>query len=68
MLSSNVILVMRNFSITGFGKQILNPIARSEIPSRGNISLSNIGEITNCIGIELELRKNLINNPEDDDI
>src|SRR5690606_20761978 len=55
------------FSITGFGKQILNPIARSEIPSGGNtLTYLNIGDNATVLGIELELRKNLINNTEDD--
>lgn len=55
------------FSITGFGKQILNPIARSEIPSGGNtLTYLNIGDNATVLGIELELRKNLFNNPEDD--
>lgn len=54
-------------SVTGFGKQILNPIARSEIPSGGNtLTYLNIGERANVFGIELELRKNILNNPEDD--
>ena len=55
------------FSITGFGKHILNPIARSEIPSGGNtLTYLNIGESASVYGLELELRKNLINNPEDE--
>lgn len=54
------------FSVTGFGKQILNPIARSEIPSGGNtLTYLNIGERANVFGIELEFRKNILNNPED---
>lgn len=55
------------FSITGFGKQILNPIARSEIPSGGNtLTYLNIGERANVFGIELELRKNIINSQENE--
>jgi hypothetical protein len=55
------------FSVTGFGKQILNPIARSEIPSGGNtLTYLNIAESANVFGIELEFRKNILNNPEDD--
>jgi hypothetical protein len=55
------------FSVTGFGKQILNPIARSEIPSGGNtLTYLNIGERANVFGIELEFRKNILNNPEDE--
>ena len=53
-------------SITGFGKQILNPIARSEIPSGGNtLTYLNIGERANVFGVEIELRKNILNNPDD---
>lgn len=55
------------FTVTGFGKQILNPIARSEIPSGGNtLTYLNIGENATVVGLEVELRKNIINNPEDD--
>lgn len=53
-------------SITGFGKQIRNPIARSEIPSGGNtLTYLNIGERANVFGVEIELRKNILNNPDD---
>jgi len=55
------------FSVTGFGKQILNPIARSEIPSGGNtLTYLNIGKSATVFGVEVELRKNLINNPDDE--
>lgn len=56
------------FTLTGFGKLIQDPIARTEIPSGGNtLTYLNIGNQAKVFGAELELRKNIFNNPEDDD-
>lgn len=55
-------------SLTGFGKLIQNPISRSEIPSAGNtLTYLNVGEDATIFGLELELRKNIINDPNDSD-
>jgi hypothetical protein len=48
------------FAITGFYKQIDNPIARSEIPSGGNtLTYLNVGGKAIATGLELEIRKNI---------
>ena len=55
------------FTVTTFGKLIQNPIARTEIPSGGNtLTYLNIGNQATVFGAEVEVRKNIINNPEDD--
>jgi outer membrane receptor protein involved in Fe transport len=55
------------FSITSFGKLIQNPIARTEVPTGGNtLTYLNIGDQATVFGLELELRKNVINSSEDD--
>lgn len=47
-------------SITGYYKQIKNPIARSEIPSGGNtLTYLNVGGSATVMGVEFELKKNL---------
>lgn len=47
-------------AVTGFYKQIKNPIARSEIPSGGNtLTYLNVGGQAQVVGIELEVRRNL---------
>lgn len=54
-------------SITGFYKHIENPIARSEIPSAGNtLTYLNVGGNASVAGIELELRKNILNRMNED--
>jgi outer membrane receptor protein involved in Fe transport len=54
------------FSLTGFGKLIQNPISRTEIPSGGNtLTYLNVGEDATIFGVELEIRKNILNNPND---
>lgn len=56
-------------SLTAFGKLIQNPISRSEIPSAGNtLTYLNVGEDATIFGLELELRKNIINDPNDSDV
>ncbi|CAM3971295.1 MULTISPECIES: TonB-dependent receptor [Flavobacterium] len=53
-------------SLTAFGKIIQNPISRSEIPSAGStLTYLNVGENATIFGLELELRKNIINDPND---
>uniref|UniRef100_UPI00404AC4C7 TonB-dependent receptor domain-containing protein n=1 Tax=Flavobacterium sp. TaxID=239 RepID=UPI00404AC4C7 len=53
-------------SLTAFGKLIQNPISRTEIPSGGNtLTYLNVGENATVFGLELELRKNIINDPND---
>lgn len=53
-------------SLTGFGKLIQNPISRSEIPSAGNtLTYLNVGEDATIFGLELEIRKNIFNDPND---
>lgn len=53
-------------SVTGFGKFISNTITRSEVPSAGNVlTYLNSGDAT-VFGAELEVRKNIFNNPEED--
>lgn len=55
-------------SLTAFGKLIQNPISRSEIPSAGNtLTYLNVGEDATIFGLELELRKNIINDPNDNE-
>jgi outer membrane receptor protein involved in Fe transport len=47
-------------SITGFYKNIENPIARTEIPSGGNtLTYLNVGDKATVIGAEFELRKDI---------
>ncbi|MEN8897186.1 MAG: TonB-dependent receptor [Nonlabens sp.] len=47
-------------SITGFYKNIQNPIARTEIPSGGNtLTYLNVGDKATVLGAELELRKDI---------
>ncbi|BAO55090.1 TonB-dependent receptor [Nonlabens marinus] len=51
------------FSITGFYKNINDPIARTEIPSAGNtLTYLNVGGTATVIGAELEIRKTLFEN------
>lgn len=50
-------------SLTGFYKRVVNPIARlEEGNSAGVLTYGNISEFANVAGIELEVRKNIINN------
>jgi outer membrane receptor protein involved in Fe transport len=50
-------------SITGFYKNIENPIARTEIPSGGNtLTYLNVGPKATVLGIELEVRKDVFEN------
>jgi outer membrane receptor protein involved in Fe transport len=47
-------------SLTGFYKNIENPIARTEIPSGGNtLTYLNVGDKATVIGAEFELRKDI---------
>ena len=51
------------FSITGFYKNINDPIARTEIPSAGNtLTYLNVGGTATVVGAELEIRKTLFEN------
>lgn len=48
------------FSVTGFFKQVVNPISRIEIASAGGyLSYENIADKATIAGLELEVRKNL---------
>ncbi|WP_010523039.1 TonB-dependent receptor [Aquimarina agarivorans] len=48
-------------ALSGFYKNIKDPIARSEVPSAGNtLTFLNVGGEATVFGLELELRKNLI--------
>ncbi len=48
------------FSVTGFYKYIVNPIARITINSAGNfLSYENISDKATAAGVELEFRKNI---------
>ena len=50
-------------SLTGFYKHVANPIARVEAGnSAGVLKYDNISEFAKVAGLELELRKNIINN------
>ncbi|WP_194851362.1 TonB-dependent receptor [Nonlabens antarcticus] len=51
------------YSITGFYKNIQNPISRTEIPSAGNtLTYLNVGDKATVIGAEIEIRKTLFEN------
>ncbi len=53
-------------SITGFYKYINNPIARSEIPSGGNtLTYLNVGKNATVFGLEVELKKTILENDND---
>jgi outer membrane receptor protein involved in Fe transport len=50
-------------SVTGFFKNIENPIARTEIPSGGNtLTYLNVGATATVLGVELEVRKDVFEN------
>jgi len=50
-------------SITGFFKNIENPIARTEIPSGGNtLTYLNVGQKATVLGAEIEVRKDVFEN------
>lgn len=50
-------------AVTGFYKNIENPIARTEIPSGGNtLTYLNVGAKATVIGLELEIRKDIVEN------
>ena len=54
-------------TVTGFYKFIKDPISRSEIPSGGNtLTYLNVGNDASVYGVELEARKKIINNEEQD--
>ncbi|RCS26300.1 TonB-dependent receptor [Polaribacter sp. WD7] len=54
-------------TVTGFYKYIKDPISRSEIPSGGNtLTYLNVGDDASVYGIELEARKKIVNNEEQD--
>lgn len=48
------------FSVSGFYKNISDPVSRVEIPSAGNtLTYLNVGSTATVVGAEVELRKNL---------
>lgn len=50
------------FSITAFGKYILDPLARTTVNSSSNsVSFVNVAKNGNVYGVEMELRKDLLN-------
>lgn len=54
------------FSLTGFYKNIKDPISRvEEGGSGGYLTYKNVSDHANVLGLELELRKNLLKSAED---
>ena len=50
-------------SLTGFYKNITDPISRTEIPTAGNtLTYLNVGEKATVLGAEFEIRKNVFEN------